>query len=857
MKKYIFALNHYNPHSRVRQDYPNGLHPKIYEEYIEFNKKFPEKNSRFPHKSHPYIQFQEWLLFSNTNESIIDYVDYKKVPAGERYFFTINICKQDIFRVWDKFEEPHRLTPYLDIPLDIPEQVLKDVRRNICKILFIYPNEGQGNWFQRQDFFYAQSKLLKVKLSSLIYVDANNINKKTYGEFGVSAYYYNGWEYYNKSLNPETKNKIINDIYNKKSRAKKFVNFNRRAHIHRIILVDKLLKAGLDKDMILTLSTNGYTGSIPWDPAPFNFFDFSELKNKLPITYDIQDLITNNPVDINFNAQTSAYIDITSETYCIPHSNSVNHSTIVPDHIFFSEKTFKPIICMQPFIQVNHAHSLKHLRELGYKTFHPFINEEYDDEVNNYTRVDRIFEEITRLSKLNDEQFGELLKSLLPTLIHNQETYAKNLNKKYGNELLEKIMQDWNKEPILMTETKRKINYMKKNIPFKVAMIGLGKLGKDCAEVMSVKHDVTGYDTSQNIVSNGVKVVRTLTEAVKDRDIIFVAVPTPHDPLYGGETPTSHLIPRDFDYSIVKDCLQKLHAVTTSDQLIVLISTVLPGTIRKQLIQYLPNRRFVYNPYLIAMGSVKEDMVNPEMLIIGTEDGNSNADSDELVDFYKTFIKEDTRIVQGTWDEAESIKIFYNTFISAKLSLVNMIQDVAEKNGNINVDVVTTALKESTYRIMGPAYMKAGMGDGGACHPRDNIALRYMAQELNLGYDLFGSIMQSREIQAKNLAERCLNYGKDVCIVGAAYKPAVPYTQGSYSYLVGYYVNQLGGWLSYYDPNTGDNTFERKAQVYLIGYWEKWIEDIVWPDNCTIIDPWRRFKTTNSTIKVIHYGNTR
>jgi len=75
MKKYIFALNHYNPHSRVRQDYPNGLHPKIYEEYIEFNKKFPEKNSRFPHKSHPYIQFQEWLLFSNTNESIIDYVD--------------------------------------------------------------------------------------------------------------------------------------------------------------------------------------------------------------------------------------------------------------------------------------------------------------------------------------------------------------------------------------------------------------------------------------------------------------------------------------------------------------------------------------------------------------------------------------------------------------------------------------------------------------------------------------------------------------------------------------------------------------------------------------------------------------
>lgn len=853
MKKYIFALTHHNPHSRVRQNYPNGLHPEIYEKHVEFNKNLSKKDTQH----WPYITFQEWLLFSNTDESIINYVDYKKVPAGERYFFPINICKQSIFRPIGNIDvEPHQLTPYLDIPLDIPEQVLKDVRKNICKILFIYPNEGQGNWSKRQDFFIAQSKLLKVKLSSLIYVDGNNISNKTYGEFGIPAYYYNGWEYYNKSLNTEAKNKIINDILDKKSRTKKFVNFNRRAHIHRVILVDKLLKAGLDKDMILTLSTNGYTGTIPWGVQPFNFFDFTELKNKVPITYDIQDLITNNPVEINFNAQTSAYIDITSETYCIPPSNSINNS-VVPDHIFFSEKTFKPIICLQPFIQVNHAHSLKYLRELGYKTFHPFINEEYDDETNNYARIDKVFNEISRLSKLNDDQFRELLKSLLPVLIHNEETYRKNLSKKYGNELLEKIMQDWDKEPILMPAVKRKTVYTKKNTPFKVAMIGLGKLGKDCAEAMSVKHDVTGYDTRQDIISSEVKVVKTLTEAVKDRDIIFVAVPTPHDPLYGGETPTSHLIPKDFDYSIVKDCLQKIHAATTSEQLIVLISTVLPGTVRKQLIQYLPNRRFVYNPYLIAMGTVKEDMVNPEMLIIGTEDGNSNADSDELVDFYKTFINANTRVVQGTWDEAESIKIFYNTFISAKLSLVNMIQDVAEKNGNINVDVVTNALKESTYRIMGPAYMKAGMGDGGACHPRDNIALRYMAQELNLGYDLFGSIMQSREIQAKNLAERCLSYGKDVCIVGAAYKPAVPYTQGSYSYLVGYYINQLGGWLSYYDPNTGDTTFEAKAQVYLIGYWEKWVEDIIWPDNCTIIDPWRRFKTTNSTIKVIHYGNTR
>jgi len=112
-----------------------------------------------------------------------------------------------------------------------------------------------------------------------------------------------------------------------------------------------------------------------------------------------------------------------------------------------------------------------------------------------------------------------------------------------------------------------------------------------------------------------------------------------------------------------------------------------------------------------------------------------------LVDFYETIMENNPRYEIGTWDEAECIKIFYNTFISAKLSLVNMIQDVAERSGNINVDIVTDALSKSTQRIMSGMYMTAGMGDGGGCHPRDNIALRWMAKELNLGYDLFDSII--------------------------------------------------------------------------------------------------------------------
>ena len=149
----------------------------------------------------------------------------------------------------------------------------------------------------------------------------------------------------------------------------------------------------------------------------------------------------------------------------------------------------------------------------------------------------------------------------------------------------------------------------------------------------------------------------------------------------------------------------------------VLISTVLPGTVRRELEPLIRNARFIYNPYLIAMGSVKWDMVNPECLIIGTEDGSLTGDAKILIDFYRPLMENQPRINVGTWDEAEAIKIFYNTFISTKIGLVNMIQDVAEANGNINVDVVTDALKAATMRIAGPKFMTAGMGDGGACHP--------------------------------------------------------------------------------------------------------------------------------------------
>lgn len=404
----------------------------------------------------------------------------------------------------------------------------------------------------------------------------------------------------------------------------------------------------------------------------------------------------------------------------------------------------------------------------------------------------------------------------------------------------------------------------------KVAMIGCGKLGLPCAEVMSQHYDVIGYDVVKDPEAQ-IKLVDSIQDAVFGRDLIFVAVPTPHDPKYGGSTPITDLEPKDFDYSIVQNVLKEINPFVNKNQLVVLISTVLPGTVRSQLEPLINNARFIYNPYLIAMGSVKWDMVNPECLIIGTEDGSRTGDAELLINFYKPLMENEPRINVGTWDEAEAIKIFYNTFISAKLGLVNMIQDVAEKSGNINVDVVTDALKAATQRITGPRYLTAGMGDAGACHPRDNIALRWLSQKLDLGYDLFHAIMSSRDIQAKNIAKRLVELSKEynlpVCIHGKAYKPYVPYEIGSYSLLIGHYVEELGTPVVYSDPLTGD-VVDVKPYVILnahdasITYFNTGVQvkdakfyfDV--QPGSVILDPWRTLKNIPG-VTVIQYGNTR
>jgi len=182
------------------------------------------------------------------------------------------------------------------------------------------------------------------------------------------------------------------------------------------------------------------------------------------------------------------------------------------------------------------------------------------------------------------------------------------------------------------------------------------------------------------------------------------------------------------------------------------------------------------------------------------------------------------------------------------------------------------ALAKSSMRIMGPKYMTAGLGDAGPCHPRDNIALRFLAEKLDLGYDLFDAIMTARERQARNMAqalrEQAELYNLPVYIHGKAYKPDVAYLEGSYSLLVGHYLTEMGITPVYIDPLTEPATPAMIRGVVLLAHNRRITYGYAGEQNTqefycaidsgsVIVDPWRQYTTTDTTVKVLHYGNTR
>ena len=216
----------------------------------------------------------------------------------------------------------------------------------------------------------------------------------------------------------------------KKKYDKSFLNFNRRWRIHRPAMVALLYAYDLMDKGYISLATVT-DDNLKWDTEFIAIINHIEkdkelvdllLKNKdqiisLPNLYlDTHNLSINRPsliekdipFEINRKLYEDTYFSLVSETFFFNN-----------DAIFFTEKIFKPIAYKHPFILISSPMQLDSLRELGYRTFHPYINEDYDKETNDVKRLRMVVEEVKRLSNLNQNELFEFIDNVKPIVEHN------------------------------------------------------------------------------------------------------------------------------------------------------------------------------------------------------------------------------------------------------------------------------------------------------------------------------------------------------------------------------------------------------------------------------------------------------
>ncbi len=410
----------------------------------------------------------------------------------------------------------------------------------------------------------------------------------------------------------------------------------------------------------------------------------------------------------------------------------------------------------------------------------------------------------------------------------------------------------------------------------KIGFLGLGKLGLPVALAVESKgHEVVGHDISnsvkniieakkipykeegaQDLLSKSKIKFVNIPKLVKSSEIIFVPIQTPHDPLYEGIT----RIPKkrvDFDYSYLKSGMKSLSKEINKqkkDKVVIIISTVLPGTIRKEIKPLLgKHTKICYNPFFIAMGTTLNDFMYPEFILFGVDDIKA---ADKAEKFYRTI--NNSTFFKTSIENAELIKVSYNTFISTKIAFINTIMEMCHKLPGTNIDDVSNALQLGTKRLISNAYLRGGMGDGGGCHPRDNIALSWLAKKLNISFDFFEKIMLQREKQTEWFASLIKKYilpNKKVYILGKSFKPETNITTGSPSILLKNILKEKKIDPICFDPYIDKKKLKFKKGLYFLGTKHRVFENFKFPKGSVIIDPFRIIKKNFLNVKVIRLGD--
>ena len=421
------------------------------------------------------------------------------------------------------------------------------------------------------------------------------------------------------------------------------------------------------------------------------------------------------------------------------------------------------------------------------------------------------------------------------------------------------------------------MNKKYKNKNKNIGFIGLGKLGMPVSLAIEKK----GYKIYGNDISMKVKKIlknrkypyqekyaddllkktkiqlTTVNNIVKNCEIIFVAVQTPHEKKYEGTTRIPNQR-KDFDYKYLKNSINLLSKEASRQKkkiYISVISTVLPLTFKEKISPLINSNKFIsiaYNPFFIAMGTVVDDFLKPEFILFGHNEKDQVC-LEKFKFFYKTI--NSSHFYSTNIENAELIKVLYNTYISMKLSFINNAMELCNNIPNSNIDEVSNALKMGTNRIISMKYLSGGMGDGGACHPRDNIALSFLSKKLNLSFNFFDALMKQRELNTNWIAKLILKESKhnEIVILGYAFKANTNMIDGSPSILLYNLLKEKAKKIYMWDPLIDKESFNKflknkkinnKNLTIFIGINHEKILNMKFKKNHKIIDPWRIFSST-------------
>src|SRR5438874_1583270 len=304
---------------------------------------------------------------------------------------------------------------------------------------------------------------------------------------------------------------------------------------------------------------------------------------------------------------------------------------------------------------------------------------------------------------------------------------------------------------------------------------------------------------------NGDRIRFTLDvqEAVDGAEFLYVAVGTP--PTYSG----------DADLTAVWSVVDGLPAAIPGRPVLVLKSTVPVGTgerVRARLDgRGLANVGYVANPEFLAEGSAVEDFMRPDRIVVGafeTEDG------DRVVELHRGV---ETQVVRTDVPSAELVKLAANAFLSTRISFINEIANVCELVG---ADVVDVARGVGLDHRLGPHFLRAGIGFGGSCFPKDVTALKQLAGNEGYPFLLLQAVWEVNELQKRRVVSKLEKHlgslrGKTVALLGLSFKPNTDDLREAPSIVLASRLLAEGAYVRAWDPVVDPD--ERLKGVELAG----------------------------------------